>query len=206
VIWSTLEDTRRFVPLEDDRMPTLGGRFKVPHYDAKGEANHLFTDAGVPVTFLQTSFYWDNFIYFGMGPQRGEDGALHLTFPIADGRVAGIAASDIGAAAYGIFKAGEPLIGTTVSIAGEHLTGEEMAAAFSDAIGEKVTFNAVTPDAYRAFGFPGADDLGNMFQFTTEFEEQYCGARDIDATRRLHPGLQSFREWLAANGSAVPVP
>ena len=93
-----------------------------------------------------------------------------------------------------------------MSIAGEHLTGEEMAAAFSDAIGEKVTFNAVTPAVYRSFGFPGADDLGNMFQFTTEFESQYAGVRDIDATRRLHPGLQSFREWLAANGSAVPVP
>ena len=206
VIWSTLEDTRDFIPLEDDRMPTLGGRFKVPHYDAKGEANDSFTDAGVPVTFLQTSFYWENFIYFGMGPQRGEDGGLSLTFPIGEGRIAGIAAADIGAAAYGVFKAGDPLIGATVSIAGEHLTGEEMAAAFSDQIGEQVTFNAVTPEAYRGFGFPGAEDLGNMFQFTTEFEDQYTGVRDIDATRRLHPGLQSFREWLAANGSAVPVP
>src|SRR5678815_1515798 len=37
VIWSTLEDTRKFVPLDDDRMPTLGGKYKVPHFDAKGE-------------------------------------------------------------------------------------------------------------------------------------------------------------------------
>ena len=138
VIWSTLEDTRRFVPLSDDRMPTLGEHYKVPHYDAKGEANHLFSDAGVPVTFLQTSFYWDNFIYFGMGPARGEDGSLSLTFPIADGRVAGIASEDIGACAYGIFKGGAAFVGKTVSIAGEHLTGEQMAASFSDALGEPV--------------------------------------------------------------------
>jgi uncharacterized protein YbjT (DUF2867 family) len=205
VIWSTLEDTRRFIPLSDDRMPTLGERYKVPHYDAKGEANQLFTDAGVPTTFLQTSFYWENFIYFGMGPQRGDDGALTLTFPIGSGRVAGIAADDIGACAYGIFKAGAPLIGTTVSIAGEHLTGEQMASAFSDVLGEPVTFNAVTPDVYRSFGFPGADDLGNMFQFTTDFEAEYCGVRDLDATRRLNPGLKTFRTWLEANRGAIPV-
>ena len=206
VIWSTLEDTRKFIPLSDDRMPTLGEHYKVPHYDAKGEANQLFTDAGLPVTFLQTSFYWDNFIYFGMGPQRGEDGKLAITFPIADGRVAGIASEDIGGAAYGIFKGGAAFIGTTVSIAGEHLTGEQMAAKFSSAIGEEVGFNAVPPDVYRSFGFPGADDLGNMFQFTTDFEEQYCGARDIDATRALNPALKSFDQGLAANASTIPVP
>ena len=43
VIWSTLEDTRSYIPLDDDRMPTLKGKYKVPHFDAKGEANALFT-------------------------------------------------------------------------------------------------------------------------------------------------------------------
>ncbi len=74
VVWSTLEDTRQWVPLSDDRMPTLMGRFKVPHFDAKGEANMLFTKLGVPTTFLLTSFYWDNLIHFGMGPKPGSDG------------------------------------------------------------------------------------------------------------------------------------
>jgi uncharacterized protein YbjT (DUF2867 family) len=206
VIWSTLEDTRQWVPLSDNRMPTLMGKYKVPHFDAKGEANHIFTGLGLPVTLLQTSFYWDNFIYFGIGPQRGEDGKLALVFPIADGKVAGIASEDIGACAYGIFKAGDAFIGKTVSIAGEHLSGAQMAAELTDAIGEEVGFHAVTPEAYRGFGFPGADDLGNMFQFTTEFEAEYCGVRDIDASRRLNPGFKSFKQWLAANREAIPVP
>ena len=82
VIWSTLEDVRDSVPLHDDRMPTINGRYKVPHFDAKGEANQFFLDAGVPTTLLNTSFYWDNLIYFGMGPQRGADGVLAITFPL----------------------------------------------------------------------------------------------------------------------------
>ncbi|GBF06757.1 HSCARG protein [Deinococcus aerius] len=40
------------MPLDDDRMPTLRGRYKVPHFDGKGEANALFTGLGVPTTFL----------------------------------------------------------------------------------------------------------------------------------------------------------
>ena len=79
VIWSTLEDTRRWVPLSDDRMPTLLGKYKVPHFDAKGEADQVFRQLGVPTTFLLTSFYWDNLIHFGMGPKKGPDGTLAFT-------------------------------------------------------------------------------------------------------------------------------
>ena len=204
VIWSTLEDTREFMPLEDDRMPTLQEKYKVPHFDAKGSANHFFTDAGVPTTFLNTSFYWENFIYFGMGPQRGEDGTLAITFPMADKKLPGIAAEDIGKIAYAIFKRPD-LIGKTVSIAGDKLTGDEMAAAFTKALGEEVRYNAVPADVYRGFGFPGADELGNMFQFKAEFEAEYCGPRDLEATRALNPELQDFSAWLASNKSRIPI-
>ncbi len=205
VIWSTLEDVRDYVALDDDRMPTLQGKYKVPHFDAKGEANKLFADAGVPTTFLNTSFYWENLIYFGMGPQVGEDGSLTITFPLGDQRLAGIAVEDIGKSAYGIFAAGDEFIGKTVAIAGGHLSGQEMADSLSKALGREVRYNAVSPDTYRSFGFPAADELGNMFQFNAEFSEQYCAARDLDATRRLNPELQSFDTWLVANAEKLPL-
>ena len=205
VIWSTLEDTRRWVPLSDNRMPTLMGKYKVPHFDAKGEADHIFTDLGVPTTFLLTSFYWDNFIYFGMGPKKGPDGKLAITLPMGDKKLPGIAAEDIGRCAYGIFKHGRGFIGKTVGIAGEHLTGSVMAAAFSAALGKEVGYNAVPPEVYRSFGFPGAEDLGNMFQFKRDFEEYFCGARNVAFARSLNPALQSFRQWLAQNRSHIPL-
>ena len=135
VIWSTLEDTRQWVPLSDNRMPTLMGKYKVPHFDSKGAANHLFTDLGVPTTFLLTSFYWDNLIYFGMGPKRGPDGKLAFTLPMGNKKLPGIAAEDIGKCAYGIFKKGHELIGKTVGVAGEHLTGVQMAAGAHQGVG-----------------------------------------------------------------------
>jgi len=205
VIWSTLEDTRQWVPLSDNRMPTLMGNYKVPHFDAKGEANQVFTDLGLPVTFLLTSFYWDNFIYFGMGPKKGPDGKLALTMPMGDKKLPGIAAQDIGRCAYGIFKRGREFIGKTVGIAGEHLTGAQMAAALTKALGQEVRYNDVPPEVYRSFGFPGAEDLGNMFQFKRDFNEYFCGVRKLEVARGLNPALQSFDAWLAQNKARIPL-
>lgn len=152
VIWSTLEDTRTLVPLTDNRMPTLMGKYKVPHFDGKGESDHLFRDLGLPVTCLVTSFYWENFIHFGMGPKTGPDGVLGITLPMGDKRLSSMAVDDIGKCAYGIFKKGREYIGKTVGIAGEHLTGAQIAAAFTKALGRPVRYNDVPPEVYRGFG------------------------------------------------------
>ena len=205
VIWSTLEDTRKWVPLRDNRMPTFMGKYKVPHFDGKGEADHIFTELRLPTTFLLTSFYWENFIHFGMGPKKGGDGKLAFAMPMGDKRLPAIASEDIGRCAYGIFKKGRELIGKTVGISGEQLTGSQMATALTRALGQEIRYNDVSPETYRAFGFPGADDLGNMFQFKRDFEAYYCGARDPKVARSLNPTLQTFDNWLAQNAKRIPL-
>lgn len=205
VIWSTLEDTRKWVPLGDSRMPTLQGKYKVPHFDGKGASDHFFTEAGCPTTFLLTSFYWDNFIHFGMGPKKGPDGKLAITFPMGDKMLPGIAAEDIGKCAYGLFKRSDEFIGRTVGISGENLTCAQLASVFTEVLGKEVRYNSVPPEVYRGFGFPGADDLGNMFQFKRDFEENFCGARSPDFARRLNPALQTFRQWLTQNKNSIPL-
>jgi uncharacterized protein YbjT (DUF2867 family) len=205
VIWSTLEDTRKWVPIEDDSMPTLMGKYKVPHFDAKGEADQFFIDFGVPTTFLRASFYWDNFIHFGSGPKRGEDGILYLALPLGDKKMAGIAAEDIGKCAYGIFKKGKELLGKTIGVAGEHLTGQEMANALSNALGKEVRFNNISPESYRKLGFPGSDDLGNMFQFYRDFDEVCNSVRNVEFSKQLNPELKSFKMWLDENAKLIPI-
>lgn len=199
-VWSTLEDTRKSIPLEDDRMPTLMDRYKVPHFDVKGDANGLFAEAGVPTTYLQTTFYWENFLSFF--PPKRQDGALVLALPMADRKLSGIAVEDIGRTAYGVFRRGAPLIGATVSIAGEHLTGAEYAEAFAELLGEPVHYYPVPFDGFRAAGFPGAEEMGNMFQYYAEFDDEFTGRRDLDAVRELNPRLKTFKEWLATHKDA----
>jgi uncharacterized protein YbjT (DUF2867 family) len=196
VIWSTLEDTRVHIPLDDDRMPTLMGSYKVPHYDSKGEADRFFAEAGAPTTYLAPSFYWETLFDL---LQRGDDGVLAIAVPMGNARLPGIAAKDIGLTAYRIFGRGDEFIGSRIGIAGEHLRVAEIAATLSDVLGEEVRYVDVPPAVFRSFGFPGADDAGNMFQFKHDFEDAYVGARDIALVRSINPDLSTFEHWALAN-------
>ena len=116
---------------------------------------------------------------------------------MADQPLSGIAVADIGKTAAAVFKRGRAFVGKTVSVAGDHLTGNQYAAAFSDALGEPVTYLPVGWDDFRAQGFPGAIEMGNMFQYYAENFARFVGARDLAQVRELNPELQSFRQWLA---------
>ena len=178
-VWSTLEDTRKWVPTHDTRMPTLQGKYTVAHFDAKADANEFFRKLGVPTTFLHTTFYWENLIYFGMGPKKGPDGKYALTFPMGKAKLSGIA--------------------------GEHITVADMAKTLSKALGVEIIYNEVTPDQYRSFGFPGAEDVGNMFQIYQEFGKPFMDFRPLETARSLNPALMSFDKWVAANKSRIPL-
>ena len=202
VVWSTLEDIRKFMKPDDKRMPMLQEKYLVPHFDAKAEANALFS--GLPTTYLVTSFYWDNLYTFGLGPKKGDDGKLAWAFPMGTAKMAGIAAEDIGKAAYGIFKAGSEYIGKTVGILGEALTIDEMGKVLTKVTGAgPIQYNAVEADAYRKFGFPGADELGNMFQAYRDFAKEMLANRSLDATRKLNPAAQSFEQFVTKNKAAI---
>ena len=202
VIWSTLEDTRKLMSADDTRMPMLQGKYRVPHFDAKADANAAFS--GLPTTYLVTSFYWDNFYLFGLAPKKDDKGVYSWTFPMGEAKLPGIAAEDIGKVAYGIFKAGSEYIGKTVGIAGESLSFQEMSKRLEKGLGiSPVQFNPVDANVFRGFGFPGADEYGNMFQVYRDFEKEVNAARSIDLSRKLNPSLQNFDQWLAGKKSAV---
>ncbi len=203
VIWSTLEDTRKWMAPDDTRMPFLQEKYRVPHLDAKAEADAYF--AGLPVTYLLTSFYWDNLYAFGLAPKKGGDGVYHWVMPMGDKKLAGIAAVDIGKCAYGIYKAGAEYTGKTVGIAGESLTVAAMGEALGKALGIRVNYEAVEPEMYRGFGFPGADELGNMFQVFRDFEKEWMGARSVDLAKKLNPALMNFGQWLDAYKGKIPL-
>lgn len=205
VIWSTLEDTRDYFGGTDERVPSIDGSYKVPHFDAKAEADAVFVEYDVPTTFLRTTLFFEGFAG-ATGPTRDGDGKLVLTIPMADQPLSGIAVADIGRTALGIFKRGAEFIGKTVSIAGDHLTGAQYAAALSDAVGEQVAYQPLTWDEFRAQGFPGAVEMGNMFQYYAEDSARFVADRDLAKVRALNPGLLSFRDWLALPENKIRVP
>ena len=202
VIWSTLEDTRQFMSADDKRMPILQEKYRVPHFDAKAEANAYFS--GVPSTMLVTSFYWDNLFMFGLAPKKGDDGQYAWAFPMGNAKLPGIAGEDIGKCALGVFKGGDQYIGKTVGIAGEFLTIDQMGQSLSKNLGlGSVKYNAVEPDVYRSWGFPGADEMGNMFQADRDFEKQMMANRNLDEARKLNPALQTFDQFVNKNKDKI---
>lgn len=205
VIWSTLEDTRKLVPLKDNRLPTIMDKYKVPHFDGKGASNDAFRQIGLPTTYMLGSFYWENLIYMQMGPKKQGDGTLVFALPLGEKRLPGIASDDIGKCAFGIFKRGAQFIGKTVGIAGEHLTGKQMAASLTRALRQKVVYQHVPFEKYRELDFPAAKDLANMFQFQHDFEVEFCAARNVELSRSLNPSLLSFDGWLLKYKNQIPL-
>jgi uncharacterized protein YbjT (DUF2867 family) len=205
VVWSTLEDTRLDFPLDDSRLKTLHGKYKVPHFDAKGEADAIFAAEAAPTSYLLAAFYWENFIFFGQGPRKQADGTAVLALPLGGGKLPGIAAEDIGKCAYGIFKRGPEAAGQRFGVAGDILSGPEYAAAFSRHLGLPVSFYDMPFDQYRGLGFPGADDMGNMFEHHALLGEAFRRNRSPEVARSLNPALQSFETWLGKNASRIPL-
>ncbi len=204
VIWSTLEDTRKLMDADDARMPMLQEKYRVPHFDAKADADEHFAD--LPSTYLVTSFYWDNLYAFGLAPKKAADGVYEWAFPMADKRLAGIAAEDIGQIAYALFKAGHTYVGQRIGVASEHLTIEQMGAALSRVLGiGPIRYHDVSADAYRGFGFPGADEMGNMLQVYRDFEREVTGQRDTVQSRALYPRLLTFEQFLTRHKDKIPL-
>ena len=204
-VWSTLEDTRLSFPLDDGRLKTLQGKYKVPHFDSKGAMDRVFADEAAPTTYLLAAFYWENFIYFGAGPRKTPDGDLVLALPLGGVKLPGIAAEDIGRCAYGLFRRGSGTLGERFGIAGEVLSVPEMASKMGRAMGRSIRFEDVPFDVYRGLGFPGAEDLGNMFQYQAILGDEFLRSRSPELARSLNPELLSFDAWLEVNASRIPI-
>mmetsp|Transcript_32951 Transcript_32951/g.104933 ORF Transcript_32951/g.104933 Transcript_32951/m.104933 type:complete len:141 (-) Transcript_32951:73-495(-) len=138
-----------------------------------------------------------------MGPKKGEDGKAAICFPLSDAKMPMIAVADIGKYAAGVFGAGSKFINQHVDVQSEALSGDEMAAAFSDVLGYPVSYAAVPRDVYAGFGFPGADELANMFHFKDVCRDYFCSARTRPEVVKLAKPT-SFRAWLAANKDKIP--
>jgi uncharacterized protein YbjT (DUF2867 family) len=203
VVWSTAEDTRAVIT-PGTRMQMLQGRYNVPQFDAKGEANRFF--ANVPTTLLYTSQYWETLVLYGLGPKRDADGVLTIRLPAGDAKIPWIAADDIGRCVAAIFRRGDETVGMTIGVAGEHLTMGEIASRLAGAVGEPVRYVPMTLEQFRSRRLPDADDLANMYQFKREFAMLHCGLRSVAGTRELCPTVCSFGSWLAANARRIPLP
>jgi uncharacterized protein YbjT (DUF2867 family) len=175
------------------------GKLAVPHCDMKAALEVYTNSLGIPATFTHIAFYYENFLTF-FPPQRGEDGAFYFGFPQGNTPLAMATPEDMGAIAALIFDHPDIYIGKTVGVVGEDRTCTEYAAIMSRVLGVTVRYRPVLRDVYAALGFPGAEELANMFEVQRLHIPHRRG--DLMNCYYMNPRMQSFESWLVKHKSA----
>jgi uncharacterized protein YbjT (DUF2867 family) len=173
-----------------------GGKLEVPHFDLKAQLEEYVRSLKLNATFVHIAFYFDNFLFF-LPPKKQGDGTFAIGFPQGDVPLAGVAVEDVGSIVAPIFERPDEYLGKVVGIVGDDLTGDQYAEKMTRILGTKVVYNHVPREVFASFGFPGADDLANMF----EFNRLYIPNRqaDLKTCRALNPKMQSFESWLKSH-------
>jgi uncharacterized protein YbjT (DUF2867 family) len=173
-----------------------GGALKSPHFDIKAEHEELARSLGIPSTFIHVPFYFENFLYF-FPPRPAGDGSFQFGFPQGDRPLAAMSVEDVGRVVAPMFEQPEQWIGKVVKPAGDEIPASEYAAIMSRTTGADIRFAHVPRETFAALGFPGAEDLADMF----EYYRLHIPSRvnDIASCRARAPELQNFATWAARN-------
>ena len=188
-VWSCLEDTRDVL---GDAVKNIG-EFKVPHFDGKSIISQYMKTEKIPVTYLYTSFYWENFLDI-MKPVKNDENEYEITIPMENKKLGGVCIDDIGKMAANIFLKGKELIGKDIGVVGEYLTINEITDTLTKYSGKKYVYKPLSNKEYRELVFPGADDLANMFIYYTKYEEEFEKYRNINDVKKMID-ITTFDKW-----------
>jgi uncharacterized protein YbjT (DUF2867 family) len=177
-----------------------GGALKSPHFDIKAGHEELIRSLGIPATFVHVPFYYENFLYF-FPPRPAGDGTYQFGFPQGDRPLAAISVQDVGRIVAPLFEEPGRWIGQLLSPAGDEIPPADYAATMARVTGKDVRYAYVPRETFAALGFPGAEDLADMF----EYYRLHIPSRveGIETSRALAPDLQTFETWARAHGEAL---
>uniref|UniRef100_A0A4X1VRY3 NmrA-like family domain-containing protein 1 n=1 Tax=Sus scrofa TaxID=9823 RepID=A0A4X1VRY3_PIG len=169
VVYSGLENVKKLT----------AGRLAAGHFDGKGEVEEYFRDIGVPMTSVRLPCYFENLLSAFL-PQKAPDGKSYLlSLPMGDVPMDGMSVTDLGPVVLSLLKMPEEYVGQNIGLS----TCRHTRKTVRDA--------KTTPEDFEKLGFPGAQDLANMFRFYTLKPD-----RDIELTLRLNPKARTLEQWL----------
>lgn len=185
VVWSSRPDTRHCA---------------VASYDAKEAANAAFVGRDVPVTLVCPALPWDDLLAAGLRPDPRDASAFLLRLPLGDACLPGMALEDLGPIVRALFAAGDEAIGKSFGVAGEHLTGAQLAEQLGLALGADVGHLPFADDADALDA-----QTRNLYRFHRDYARACCTLHSTSWARELHPGTLSFAAWLARHRDPLHV-
>jgi len=182
VIFSGLENTKDMSK----------GKVECECCDKKFEILEYGKSLGLPITEIRLSFYMENFLH-RLPPMKRKDGTVVFDkLPIEDKKLDLICAEDIGGIVCNILKNREKFIGKTVRVAGDQLSGKEIADTYSRVTGDKAIYEPLPLENFKQKVEYG-EIVAKMFKFYQDFSGKL---RDIEETKKLYPEVKTFEQWL----------
>lgn len=159
----------------------------IPHFDSKRDVEQYLIAQGLATTFVRPVFFMDNFAQF-MTPTV-DDGTLTVRMPLPAGvALQMIASTDVGAVAAAAALDPDRVAGGAVEIAGDELTGEQIAEAYGRRHGLPARYDPLPIDVL-------GDNADQRAMFAW-FARLPAYRADFAATRALAPDVLTFPRWL----------
>lgn len=166
--------------------PTKTG---IGHFDSKSDIEAHLRALPIPSTVIRPSAFMELLALPGMGLDHGT-----FTFLMRPNQpMQFIAVADIGRIVAAIFADPAAFRSRTVEIAGDAVTGADLAAKFSQAAGRPIAYARFPDSLLEQNAF-----LGSLARLVDE--GRLAGRADIAALRQQFPGLLTMDKWLAGNG------
>jgi len=160
----------------------------VPFFDSKVKIEEYLTKSGLDYTILRPVFFMENLLAM---KDSIYDGKLRLGLK-ADVELEVISLEDIGRFVALAFCEPQNWTNRTLEIAGDELTGTQMAELLSQAIGRKVVYEEQSYDEIEAM----SADMAMMYEW---FNVRGYTV-DIKSLKEIIPDLESFMEWTERSG------
>ncbi len=166
--------------------PTLTG---MGHFDTKIEIEEYIRGLDILSTVIRPSAFMEILTLPGMGLDKG----AFTFFMRPDQPMQFIAVEDIGKIVAGIFAVPAKFGSQTIEIAGDTVTGAELAEKFSRTAERPITYHRFPDSLLEQDAF-----LGGLARLIDQ--GRLAGNADIASLREEFPGLLTMDEWLARAG------
>jgi uncharacterized protein YbjT (DUF2867 family) len=162
------------------------------HFDTKSEIEAYIRGLHIRSTIIRPSAFMEILALPGMGLDQGE----FSFFMRPDQAMQFIAVEDIGKIVAGIFTDPAKFGGRTIEIAGDAVTGTELAEHFSRAAGRPIRYSRFSDRLLEENAF-----LGRLAHLVDQ--GRLAGNADLASLRADFPGLLSMDQWLAGAGKTA---
>jgi uncharacterized protein YbjT (DUF2867 family) len=169
-----------------------GQRTGISFIESKTRIEEHIRTLGLPATIVRPASFMENFASFNRPALDGGELVISLALR-PQTRLPLVAIGDIGALAATAFQHPERYAGEQLQLAGDCLTGPQIADAFARVCGRPARYEQRPIGQLRAFD----PEVAKMFEW---MDSGHASERDLAALRAGHPDALTLEGWLRVTG------